>query len=76
MPEVRDLGWVMSVAGEKRFYGLTFLVPMIPGPGIATDFKQKYGLSFITIRLMGIQEGLRITLPGEGYLNFGALGSW
>ncbi len=74
LPEVRDLGWVMSVAGEKRFYGVTFFVPMIPGPGIATDFKQQYHLGYLTARLADTQEGLRITLPGEGYLNFGALG--
>jgi hypothetical protein len=74
LPEVRDLGWVMSVAGEKRFYGATFVVPMMPVPGVATEFKQQYGLGYVTIRLMDLQEGLRITLPGEGYLNFGALG--
>jgi hypothetical protein len=74
LPEVRDLGWVMSVTGEKRFYGATFAVPMVFAPGIATDFKQRYGLGYVTARLMGLQEGLRITLPGEGYLNFGAVG--
>jgi hypothetical protein len=74
LPEVRDLGWVMSVAGEKRFYGATFAVPMVFVPHVATDFKQQYGLGYLTARLMDTQEGLRITLPGEGYLNFGALG--
>jgi hypothetical protein len=74
LPEVRDLGWVMSVAGEKRFYGATFAVPMVIAPGVATDFKTRYGLGYVTARLLGAQEGLRITLPGEGYLNFGALG--
>jgi hypothetical protein len=78
LPEVRDLGWTMALAGERRFHGATFVVPMIPGPGIATDFKQQYGLGYVTIRLVGLQTGdttgLRITLPGEGYLNFGALG--
>jgi hypothetical protein len=74
LPEVRDLGWVMSVTGDQRFYGVTFLVPIVPGPNFATEFKQRYGLGYLTIRLMGLQEGLRITLPGEGYLNFGAIG--
>jgi hypothetical protein len=74
LPEVRDLGWVISVAGEKRFYGATFVPPMLPVPGIATDFKIQYGLGYVTERLMGLQEGLRITLPGEGYLNFGPVG--
>jgi hypothetical protein len=74
LPEVRDLGWVISVLEERRFYGVTFAVPIIPGPGIATEFKQRYGLGYLTMRLMGLQEGLRVTLPGEGYLNFGALG--
>jgi hypothetical protein len=74
LPEVRDLGWVMSRVGERRFYGATFAVPMVFVPGIAADFKAHYGLGYVTIQLMGVQEGLRITLPGEGYLNFGALG--
>lgn len=74
LPEVRDFGWVVSVAGDERFHGLTFVPPLMPIPGFATEFKQKYGLGFLTIRLMGLQEGLRITLPGEGYLNFGPLG--
>jgi hypothetical protein len=74
LPEIRDLGWTISQAGEQRFYGATFLVPMIPGPGILTDFKEKYGLGYLTARLCETQEGLRITLPGEGYLNFGVFG--
>lgn len=74
LPEVRDLGWVMSVVGNERFYGVTFVPAMLPVPGIATDFKQHYELGDVTARVMGLQEGLRITLPGEGYLNFGALG--
>jgi hypothetical protein len=74
LPEVRDLGWVMSVSGDQRFYGVTFVPPMLPVPGIATAFKIQYGLGYVTERLMGLQEGLRITLPGEGYLNFGPLG--
>lgn len=78
LPEVRDLGWTMSLAGQERFYGATFLVPMIMGPGIASDFKTHYGLGYVTIRLAGYQGdatgGLRITFAGEGYLNFGIAG--
>ncbi len=78
LPEVRDLGWTMSLVGDERFYGLTFVEPMILGSGIATDFRTHYALGNITARLIGLQRsetgGLRITVAGEGYLNFGALG--
>lgn len=78
LPEVRDLGWVMSLAGDKRLYGATFIQPLIPVPSFANEFKKQHSLSATTTSLIGSSEqemaGLRITVAGEGFLNFGIWG--
>lgn len=78
LPEVRDLGWVMSLLGGRRLEGATFL-SFVPLLGRVSDLKTQDSLVEITKRLigmdaMGVTGGLRITLAGEGFLNFGALG--
>jgi hypothetical protein len=78
LPEVRDLGWVMSLVGEKRLYGATF-VSLVPLLGRVSDVKSEYGLVETTTQLIGLEGmamtgGLRLTIGGEGFLNFGALG--
>ncbi len=47
LPEVRDLGWAMSLMGEKRLYGATF-ASLIPLLGRVSDFKTRNGLVEIT----------------------------
>jgi hypothetical protein len=78
LPEVRDLGWVMSLVGEKRLYGSTFL-SLIPLLGRVSEVKSEYGLVETTTQLIGLEGmamtgGLRLTVGGEGFLNFGAIG--
>jgi hypothetical protein len=78
LPEVRDLGWVMSLVGERRLYGATYAT-LIPLLGQVTEFKIQNALTEITKRLIGLEGmgmtgGLRITAGGEGFLNFGVLG--
>jgi oligosaccharide repeat unit polymerase len=78
LPEVRDLGWVMSLMRDKKLYGATF-VSLIPLLGRVSDFKSEYGLVETTTQLIGLDGmamtgGLRITVGGEGFLNFGAVG--
>jgi oligosaccharide repeat unit polymerase len=78
LPEVRDLGWVMSLMRDKRLYGATF-VSLVPLLGRVSDFKSEYGLVETTTQLIGLDGmamtgGLRITVGGEGFLNFGAVG--
>ena len=78
LPEVRDLGWTMSLSGEKRLYGSTYAT-LIPLLGRVTEFKKHNSLTDVTSRLIGLEGmgatgGLRITAGGEGFLNFGILG--
>ena len=78
LPEVRDLGWVMSLVGETRLNGATYAT-LIPLLGRVTEFKEQNSLTEVTSRLigldgMGVTGGLRITAGGEGFLNFGVLG--
>jgi oligosaccharide repeat unit polymerase len=76
--EVRDLAWMMSRSSEP-WYGVTFLQPLVPLPSLVGDFSQKYKLGEITIHLMQLEDdrrtgGLRMTLAGEAYMNFGFFG--
>jgi hypothetical protein len=80
LPEVRDLGWAMSLVGDKRFYGGTF-ISLVPLLGRFSELKTQDSLVEVTKRLIGMEGegitgGLRITFAGEGFLNFGALGSF
>ncbi len=78
LPEVRDLGWVMSLSNEP-WYGGTFFQALLPIPSFVSDFSKEYSHREITTRIIGMSEegatgGLRLTLAGESYLNFGYLG--
>jgi len=78
LPEVRDLGWMMSISNDK-WYGLTFLQAVLPIPSISSDFSHNYSLRQISTRAIGLDEqdqtgGLRLTLSGESYSNFGYVG--
>lgn len=80
LPEVRDLGWVMSLVGSNRLHGVTYLVPLIPLPSYVVGASgYSWGnLNDVLVRMIGLTSadigGLRITAGGEGFLNFGPLG--
>jgi hypothetical protein len=79
LPEVRDLGWVISLTHGERYWGVTLLQSLVPIPSFISDFSQKNSLRNITTKLIGLDYsettgGLRLTLAGEGYLNFGYVG--
>jgi hypothetical protein len=68
----------MSLVGEKRLYGTTFL-SLIPLLGRVSEVKSEYGLVETTTQLIGLEGmamtgGLRLTVGGEGFLNFGPVG--
>jgi hypothetical protein len=79
LPEVRDLGWTIELIGDERLHGATFAQALVPIPSFSSDVSQKYSLRAVTSRLIGLDMdrrtgGLRLTLPGEAYLNFDLFG--
>jgi hypothetical protein len=80
LPEVRDLAWTLNRLEGERLNGATFLQALIPLPSIASDWSAKQSLRAITTKLVGSDRtgesgGLRLTMMGEGYINFGYLGA-
>jgi oligosaccharide repeat unit polymerase len=79
LPELRDLGWIMSLARGGYWYGVTFIQPLVPLPSFISDFSQRNSLRAITTALIGLDQeqttgGLRLTLAGEAFLNFSYVG--
>jgi hypothetical protein len=79
LPEVRDLGWVISLTHGERYWGATLVQGLVPIPSFISDFSQRHSLRNVTTKLIGLDDsettgGLRLTLAGEGYLNFGYVG--
>jgi hypothetical protein len=79
LPEVRDLGWTLSLLGGERLNGTTFLQATLPVPSISSDWSSAHSLRAVTTRLTGLDEsresgGLRLTLSGEAFINFGYAG--
>lgn len=80
LPEVRDLGWTISLLHGESLDGVTFAQTLIPLPSIASDWSTRHSLRSITTKLIGLDQtgetgGLRLTIMGEGFLNFGYLGA-
>jgi len=79
LPEVRDLGWILWLNGRNWHWGTTLLQPVLPIPSFMSPWIQKHGLRSLTTKMIGYDweemGGLRITLAGEGYLNFAVVGA-
>jgi len=79
LPEVRDLGWILWLNGRNWHWGTTLIQPVLPIPSFMSPWVQEHGLRSVTTRMIGYDwdetGGLRITLAGEGYLNFGIMGA-
>lgn len=79
LPELRDLGWVITLFDGKWFYGLTLAPLFVISPSFLTGFYDKYRMHEIILSMIGLMKtealgGLRITLAGESYLNFSFIG--
>jgi oligosaccharide repeat unit polymerase len=77
--EVNDLAWVLSEWNHHWYLGATWLAGVWPVPATMSTFKDTYVLSSVTKDVAGIPReagggGLRISMFGEAYLNFGYLG--
>ena len=80
LPEVRDLGWTLNRLGGESLNGVTFAQALIPLPSVASDWSATHSLRAISTKLIGVDQtgesgGLRLTLMGESYINFGYLGT-
>jgi hypothetical protein len=80
LPEVRDLAWTLSLLHGESLNGTTFVQALIPLPSIASDWSSRHSLRAISTKLIGLDEtgetgGLRLTVVGEGYINFGYVGA-
>jgi hypothetical protein len=80
LPEVRDLAWTLNCLQGDRLNGVTFAQALMPLPSVASDWSATHSLRAITTKLIGVDKtgetgGLRLTLMGEGFINFGYLGT-
>jgi hypothetical protein len=80
LPEVRDLGWTISLLEGESLNGVTFAQALIPFPSIASDWSSSHSLRAISTKLVGMEAtqqtgGLRLTIFGEGYINLGYFGA-
>src|SRR5207249_4239306 len=78
LPEIRDLGWMFQLTHGDRWWGSTFVQPVLPLPSFAVPWVEEHSLRTVTTKLIGLDRestgGLRLTLAGESFLNFGTLG--
>ncbi|MGC2110061.1 MAG: O-antigen polymerase [Candidatus Korobacteraceae bacterium] len=77
--EVNDLAWVLSEFNGHWYLGATWLAALWPLPATLSTFKDSYNLASVTKDVAGIPRdaetgGLRISMFGEAFLNFGYFG--
>lgn len=76
LPEIRDLAYLNSSLGGRRLWGSTLAYALIPLPSFATEFQRQNNLRAVILEAIGVpldapHGGLRISLAGEAFVNFG-----
>lgn len=77
--DFRDYAWILSGFDGHFYHGMTYLAGyMALVPSVISEFRNDYRTGIITTTLAGLDPefhaGLRPTLFGEAYLNFGIPG--
>lgn len=77
--DFRDYAWILSGFDGRFYHGMTYLAGyMALVPSVISEFRNDYRTGIITSTLAGLDPqfhaGLRPTLFGEAYLNFGIPG--
>ena len=77
--DFRDYAWILSGFDGRLYHGMTYLAGyMALVPSFISEFRNDFRMGIITSTLAGLDPqfhaGLRPTLFGEAYLNFGISG--
>lgn len=77
--DFRDYAWILSGFSGQFYNGMTYLAGyMALVPTFISEFRYEYGIGRVTSTLAGLNPdfhgGLRPTMFGEAYLNFGIAG--
>lgn len=78
--DLRDLAWILSGWDEKLLYGKTYVAGILSFmPSSLLDFRTEWSFGRVSLRIADVEVtqfhgGLRGTIYGESFLNFGWLG--
>lgn len=77
--DFRDYAWILSGFDGRFYHGMTYLAGyMALVPSFISEFRNDFRMGIITSTLAGLDPqfhaGLRPTMFGEAYLNFGISG--
>jgi oligosaccharide repeat unit polymerase len=79
LSDLRDFALVLWRWDNVLYYGKTYAAALLTFiPQYISDFRRQYGLGRVTCYILGydpnIHAGVRVTMFGEVYLNFGMTG--
>lgn len=79
--DIRDFAWVLGYWDHELLQGKTYIAGIFSFiPSAISEFRQQWGLGHFTLMTTGLYSddsfhgGLRCTIFGESYFNFGLIG--
>lgn len=79
--DIRDFAWVIGSWDHNLLYGKTYMAGLLSFiPSAISDFRQEWAMGRFTLHTTGMYSestfhgGLRCTIFGEPYFNFGIVG--